>query len=106
MKRLSSTCLFELIKVNEKTSTQYKFNPFSEWDRLFTKKEYFSSTQLKGYLEYSFLPFQTQETKFTKKKLWSFLFHLIFKLSKLENEAMLNLCWTHKIIKHCWTHKK
>ena len=30
MKILSITCLFELVKVNEKTSTQYKFKPFSD----------------------------------------------------------------------------
>ena len=40
VKRLSSTCHFELVKVNELISTQYKFNPFLDWDGLFTKKEY------------------------------------------------------------------
>ena len=40
VKRLSSTCHFGLVKLNELISTQYKFNPFPDWDRLFTKKEY------------------------------------------------------------------
>ena len=35
-----STCLFELVKVNELISTQYKFNPFPNWERLFMKNEY------------------------------------------------------------------
>ena len=30
VKILSSTCLFELVKVNESISTQYKFNPFPD----------------------------------------------------------------------------
>ena len=40
VKILPSTCLFELVKVNESIPTQYKFNPFPDRDRLFTKKEY------------------------------------------------------------------
>ena len=40
VKRLPSTCNFKLVKVNELISTQYKFNPFPDWDGLFTKKEY------------------------------------------------------------------
>ena len=38
VKILPSTCYFELVKVNELISTQYKFNPFPDWDILFTKK--------------------------------------------------------------------
>ena len=40
VKILSITCHFELVKVNELISTQYKFNSFPNGDGLFTKKEY------------------------------------------------------------------
>ena len=52
MKRLSSTCLFKLVKVNENKSTQYKFNPFPYWETLLMKKEYLSQTWLRGSLGY------------------------------------------------------
>lgn len=68
MKRFSSTSLFELIKVNENMSTQYKFNPFPDWNRLFTKYEYLSRTWLRGSLEYFFYLFRLKRL-FTKRNL-------------------------------------
>ena len=62
MKILPITCLFELVKVNEKMSTQYKFNPFLDWDGLAMKKVYLSQKWLRGSLEYCFLPFRIRET--------------------------------------------
>ena len=40
MKILSSNWLFKLVKVNERSSFQYKFTPFSNWNGIFTKKVY------------------------------------------------------------------
>ena len=40
MKILSSTWLFELAKGNERSSLQYKFTPFTDWNGIFTKKVY------------------------------------------------------------------
>ena len=73
VKRLLSTCLFELVKLNELISTQYKFNPFLDWDRLFTKKEYLGQTWLKRFSQILFYTFSDLSDKFTKKYLWSFL---------------------------------
>lgn len=44
-----------LIKVLEGLSTQYKFNPFPEWDRVVMKKEYPSSLFLGGSPLYTFI---------------------------------------------------
>ena len=71
----------------ETISTQYTFNPFSGWDRLFTKKEYLSISQLTGSLRHSFLPFRICELP-TKRDCWSFLFCLRFKLSKHEKVSI------------------
>lgn len=69
MKVFPSTCLFELVKVNENTSTQYKIHPFPNRDILSTKKEYLSQTWIRGYFEYLFLPFRTQETIYKNEPL-------------------------------------
>ena len=57
MKIFSSTCLVELVKGNENTSTQYKLNILLEWDRLTMKEEYLTWTWLRGSLGYYFFPF-------------------------------------------------
>jgi len=98
MKRLSSTCLFKLIKVNEKTSTQYNFNPFLYWARMSMKKECLIQTWLRGSPDYCFLSFRTQETIYEKEPLEFFFFHF-FKLFKHEKGVELYLCWTFKIFK-------
>jgi len=67
MKILSRTFLFKLIKVNEKMSIQYNFNPFLDWERIATKNEYLSQTWLRGSLEYCFLPFQIRETIYERE---------------------------------------
>ena len=79
VKRLSSTCIFELIKVNETTSTQYKFNPFPDWDSLSTKKENISRTWLRGFLRYHFTLFRTWATNLRKGT------HGVFFLSSFSN---------------------
>ena len=58
VKRFPRTCIFELVKVNELISTQYKFNPFPDWDRLFMKNECLSRTWLGGSLRYYFTLFR------------------------------------------------
>jgi len=78
MEILSSTCIFKLVKVNEKTHTQYKFNPFPDSDKLLTKKEYLSWTWLRGSLKYCFMPFRTQETIYEKERL-EFYFSPLFQ---------------------------
>lgn len=59
MKILPSTRVFKLVKINEKTSTQWKLSPFLDWDILTMKNEYLSWTWIRGSLKYYFLPFQT-----------------------------------------------
>ena len=62
----------------ETISTQYTFTPFLGWDRLFTKKEYFSLSRLRGSLGWCFLPFRIWETIY-KKGLAGVLFSTSFQ---------------------------
>lgn len=75
---ISSTYHFELVKVNEMTSTQYKFNPFQTEIDYCMKKEYLSQTWLRGSLRYCFLPFWVQETIYEKGPL-EFSFPVLFQ---------------------------
>ena len=83
VKRFPSTCLFELVKVNELISTQYKFNPFLDWDRLFTKKEYLSKTWLKRFSQILFYTFSDLSEKFMKKVLVEYYFILFFSKDRM-----------------------
>ena len=78
VKILSSTCHFELVKVNELISTQYNFNPFMDWDRLFTKNECLSRTWLGGSLRYYFTLFRIWVTTF-RKSTYEFFFRPLFQ---------------------------
>ena len=80
MKIFSSTYLFKPVILNENMSTQYKFNPFPDLDKLVTKKEYLIQTWLRGSLEYRFLPFRTQETIYEKEPLEFYFFPLFQSL--------------------------
>ena len=95
VKRLSSTCLFKLIKVNELISTQYNFNPFPDWDRLFTKNECLNRTWLGGPLRYYFTPFRIWVTTL-RKLIMEFSFVLFFNLSKYEKDRAITII---KIVK-------
>ena len=79
VKRLPSTCIFELVKVSELISTQYKFNPFLDWDRLFTKKEYLGQTWLKMFSQILFYTFLDLSDNVTKKVLMEFSFRPLFQ---------------------------
>ena len=76
VKRLLSTCLFDLVKLNEMTSTLYNFNPFRDWDILFTKKEHLSQTWLRSFLRYHFTLFRTWATNLRKMTYGVFFFSL------------------------------
>ena len=84
VKILPSTCLFELIKVNELISTRYKFNPFLDWDGLFTKKGIPWLKMTKEVLSDIILHFFGFERQIYEKVLLEFSFVLFFRLSKYE----------------------
>ena len=88
MKIFPSACPFHLVNGLETTSSQYKFNPFPDWDRLLSKKEYVDRTWSIGSLSYYFILFRTWETKL-RKRTCGVLFLSFFKLSKHERDWVI-----------------
>ena len=78
VKILPSTCHFELVKVNELISTQYKFNPFwTEMDYL-RKRNTLVKHDQRGSFRYYFTLFQIWETNL-RKITFGVLFRPVFQ---------------------------
>ena len=92
MKRLSSTCHLELIKLNELTSSQYTFTPFFRLRLTIYEKGTPWLTWSRGSLDYCFLPFWVRETNYEKGPHGALFFRLFFKLSKYEKDTELFFC--------------
>lgn len=94
MKRSPSNFHFELVKLNELTSSQYTFTPFSGWDWLFTKKVHLGRYGQEVLLNIVFSTFSGLR-EITKRDMMEFSFSSLFKLSKYEKDTELFLGQTH-----------